>query len=338
MNEGRILTLLERIGCKQIRKRGDEVSCRCPFSEHHKHGDRRPSFGVRINDEGSSPYNCFACGEKGVIEGLAFLYGHTDLVDGGAVRSSRKGWYYREPRDRFDLPRYEDRPVRFKDDYLEPFVGVLPGYLLDRGISIDTARKWELGKDKRYSRATFTVREYTGHLAMIIGRDITGKSLAKYSNYILDRVRKRMLPFLPRQRGENDFVRPTKKFFLYGEHIHYPRRNDESYQSSDLIVVEGPMDVLRLDQYGYNAVGLLGSSPSAYQINKLVELAPRAGRVIAMADGDDAGRRLTKALEKQLKYRVSLYDAQLSDGMDPDGLSAEEIEFLLQGAIRTKSS
>jgi DNA primase len=332
MDESRILTLLERLGCERIRKRGDEISCSCPFGENHKRGDRRPSFGVRVNADDSSPYNCFSCGERGVLEGLAIKWGHTDLVpDYKPKKVKRKSWHYTGRRRRF--ANSDEKPVFFKDERLYPFVGTLSGYLKSRGVTIDTARVWELGIDRRYDRATFTVRDYKGRLAMIIGRDISGTGKrAKYSNYIFDLVNKVMLPFKPKGRPDEEFVGPTRRFFLFGEHVYWDDRDSDKNRGGDLIVVEGPTDVLALYQHGYRAVGILGSYPSEHQAKKLVELTPKDGRVVVMADGDEAGNRMTKGVAKEIGERVPVYDAVLDPGYDPGDAPIDMIREALAGA------
>jgi DNA primase len=337
MDADSIMTLLERLGCRRIRKRGDEVNCSCPFSENHKHGDRNPSFGAQVNSDGTSPYNCFACGARGAMEGLAIKSGNNDLVpDYKPRKPARTSWYFKKKRDRFDIPANNERPVLFKDERLMPFHGVLSEYLIQRGITVETARTWELGKDSRFKRAIFPTRDYQGRLAVITGRDVTDKSRMKYSHYVLDTKSDIMMPYIPKERDENEFVRPTKKFFLYGEHIYWPRRFEAEYQKQDLVVVEGPMDVLSMYQKGYNAVAIQGSYPSDYQVNKLVELTPRFGRLIVMADSDKAGENLTVGIIREIRNRVPVYDASLKTGYDPDSADKDDIEFALQNAVIRK--
>jgi DNA primase len=334
MNEGNIRQLLERLGCQKIRKRGDEISCSCPFSDKHKRGDRRPSFGVKISSDDASPYNCFACGERGVLEHFAVTNGYSDLVPGYKPRSAaKKSWHYKRRKNAgaFSTPKNTERPILFKDDYLEPFIGVYSAYVRDRGISIETAREWELGKDDRHKRATFTVRDYKGRLAVVIGRDITNKSFSKYSNYVLDRRLKRMVPFIDRKR-EMDFLSPTKSFFLYGEHKVYPLVSSGERAGQDLIVVEGPMDVLAMWQWGWMTVGVLGSYPSRHQVDKLVSMTPRNGRLIVLADSDTAGQVLTDGIKKEINGRIPVYDADLEPGRDPADSTRDGVKAALDDA------
>jgi len=328
--------LLERLGCRRIRVSGEEIICSCPFPGNHHRGDRRSSFSANIGTGESSPYFCFACHESGTLEGLAVRNGYTDLVPGWKPRSVKGRSWLNIPSTNAGVfgPvfRKRKRPVLFRDDYLEPFVGVLSGYLKKRGVSLETARSWELGLDKRFRRATFTVRDFKGRLAVVIGRDITGKSVVKYSNYVLDRKNKCMVPFIDHDR-EKDFIGPTKRYFLYGEHKAWDVSVGKSDRcSDDLIVVEGPIDVLRVWQMGWNVVGVLGSYPHEAQVEKLITMVPRTGRLVIMADGDESGRKLVRKFGEMIGGRVPVFDARLGDGMDPGGATEKEIGGALKNA------
>jgi hypothetical protein len=320
MNESSIIKFLEHLGCKRIRKRGDEINCSCPFPENHKHGDRHPSFGVRINASGVSPYGCFGCGERGIIERLARERGVQDFESPYVLKVATNCSWYPKP------PVHKEEPVFFDDRYLKDFSGQMSNFFRIRGLSIDTMKTWELGYDHMFGRATIPVRDINGKLGMVTGRDVRGRSRAKYSNYVLDKVQDRLVPFLLREKVEEEFVRPTRNFFLYGEHrIGLLKEND------DLIITEGPMDVLKLYEYGYYAVGIMGSSPSDRQISTLIEIKPPKGRLVIMADADKAGRRLSKELLSRLGG-LPIVEAILPEGHDPGDSSRSEIDFSLENA------
>jgi 5S rRNA maturation endonuclease (ribonuclease M5) len=336
MDEGNALQLFERLGCSRIRISLEQVMCSCPFPENHKRGDRRSSFSAKINDNDKSPFICYGCHEKGTLEWLAVQTGNEDLVPEWKPKKVKTSdWFYIPPTNAGVFARmveHEKKPVLFKDDYLKPFVGVLSAYLKDRGVNIETAKQWELGLDREYNRATFTVRDYQGRLAVVIGRDITGKSKVKYSNYVLDRRNKELVPFIDHDR-EEEFIGPTKSFFLYGEHLAWKVMNGEmERRSNDLILVEGPTDVLAVWQMGWNVVGVMGSYVSKPQIEKLVTLVPKNGRLVILADGDEPGEKLSKKASKDIDSRVPVYIGSLPDGADPGKASEQEIEEYLKTA------
>ena len=327
--------LFSRFGVQKMRVSFGEMQCSCPFPEGHARGDRRPSFSAKIVDGDRSPYFCHGCHAHGTLEWLAYSSGFSDLIDDNRISEVKAKKWLHVPSSNAgifsDVCVEGKKPVLFRDVYLERFVGSLSGYLSRRGINLETARVWELGVDKEFGRATFTVRDYKKSLALVIGRDVTGKSKVKYSNYVLDRKNGRMVPFIDHSR-EGDFKSPTKSFFLYGEHlaweIAHPGERSVSMRGGvpHLIIVEGAIDVLKLWQFGWNAVAVLGSYPSDMQVEKIANMVPRDGRVVVMADGDEAGRKLAVYLGEKLSNRVAVFCAVLPDGVDPGDADGELID------------
>lgn len=322
MEERLAIELLESFGCRP-RSRGKQIESKCPFPDNHRRGDKRPSFSARIDANNWSPFFCHGCGARGTLEQIAISNNMPHLVPGWKPHGeNRKPW--------LDAPRKPRRndTVFFDDKYLAPFVGMVSGYMLNRGISLETARTWELGIDKENIRATFAVRDYRGRLGVLIGRDIRKvKSKIKYSNYLLDKRDDRFVPWRNYSREgfrEDDYVSPTKSHFLYGEHfaVQYGQENP----NSDLVLVEGSVDTLKVWQCGHNVVGALGCHVSDEQVSKIMMLTPRQGRLLVMFDGDDAGRRGSNELKKAIRKLLVVRSIELKDGCDPGGMSNDEID------------
>jgi hypothetical protein len=64
----------------------------------------------------------------------------------------------------------------------------------------------------------------------------------------------------------------------------------QQYMRGDLMVVESPLDVVRLAQYGITAVATMGSYVSAHQIAAIANAVPEINRIVLAFDNDDAGR------------------------------------------------
>lgn len=333
MDEYKSQELLQRLGCKRIRKVGKEVMSTCPFADNHYRGDRKPSFSTKANGEERSPYFCFSCHEKGTMEGLAIRTDNEDLVPDWKPRKVKnKDWMYIPSSNAGLFGRLygvDSTPVYFDEDLIEPFIGRVSRYVMDRGVTIETAREWQLGVDKANSRAIFTLRDMEGKLGVVMGRDTSGRSKIKYTNYVLDKENKCLTPFKDHDR-EEDFQGPTKSFFLYGEYQARKAMDGEIWRKSkDLIVVEGQMDTLAVWQHGWNTVGIMGSYPSEEQIEKLIALLQGDGRLIAIMDGDKAGRKCTNELGAMLKGRIPFFVAELPEGKDPADMKEEELELLI---------
>ena len=59
--------LARALNLRRVRVNAGNLVTSCPFaSETHRRGtDRKPSFGILIDDEGESVYHCFGCDERG---------------------------------------------------------------------------------------------------------------------------------------------------------------------------------------------------------------------------------------------------------------------------------
>ncbi len=171
-------------------------------------------------------------------------------------------------------------------------------WLQAKGIDPTTAREWDVG-----------MWQGTGMLAgcMAVRQfDLEGDPLG-YAGRRLD-------PNAVRARGKWVFPpRLPKSALLYGAH--------RVEREEVVVVTECPWGVLRLYQLGIPAVGLLGVGLSVSQRNVL----RRFHRVVALLDGDAAGRVGTTSLVRHLSAVV----ATLPDGADPDDLTDDQLEVLL---------
>lgn len=339
MDRGSAERLLETLGCMRIRVIGHEITATCPFMENHYRGDRRPSFSAKL-DEGRSPFFCHGCHEKGTLEGLAIGTGNEDLVPDWKPRKVKTKKWLNLPSTNRSLfgHLFGKKPVFFNERYLAPFLGRLSGRLIKRGITIETAREWELGVDEENKRAIFVLRDVEGRVAIVKGRDTSGRFKIKYIAYVLDKESSRLVPRIDYER-EGDFKRPVKSLFLYGEYqAQKVLDKNIKKRSSDLILVEGEIDTLKVWQFGWNVVGLLGSYPSKEQSEKIVSLIPRDGRLIAMMDNDKAGRKCITELYEMLKNRIPVFDAMLAEGIDPGAATEGEIEKAIVNAKMFKEN
>jgi DNA primase len=98
-------------------------------------------------------------------------------------------------------------------------------------------------------------------------------------------------------------------------------------QGGVAIVVEGFFDCLKVHQAGYgNVMALLGASVSERQ-SKLLHTYFR--ELVVMLDGDDVGRRGSRALAARWP---DAHIAWVPAGRQPDQLSSQEIERILRRA------
>jgi DNA primase len=127
---------------------------------------------------------------------------------------------------------------------------------------------------------------------------------------------------LPKYLHSSGFRRD---YYLYGE---YQARTGERG-----FLCEGFFDVIYLRQYGYNAVAMLGSHLSRFQVEKLVKF---FSDVVIVPDGDGPGYEAAKKAEAQLSPRLPTIVAKVPFGKDPDQLDENELTSLL-GPIRSST-
>jgi len=214
----------------------------------------------------------------------------------------------------------------------EPFVGSIPRYALDRGLTVETCREWELGHDKRMKRLLFPMRDRKGRLVAVSGRiyvDNCPRCAVDYTT-VEDGVNpltgqvvyKEVCPLCgrtppPKYLHSKGFVR---NLHLYGEHRVLDGRER-------VYVVEGHLDVLKLWQAGYRpAVALLGSYPGESQIEKLVAYYER---LIVVPDADRAGDEMAANIEAGVAWRIPVVVRRPPEGLDPGKMTVEQFHDLL---------
>lgn len=103
----------------------------------------------------------------------------------------------------------------------------------------------------------------------------------------------------------------------------------QQYRSGDLLIVESPLDVVRLAGYGYRAVSTMGSFVSDVQVDAIRRAANKGSIILAM-DNDHAGRVANEYLAQQLDDLMApvLYFRYPHRrlGKDPGDLPAEYLE------------
>lgn len=306
MNEQGIQEVLRSLGCRSIRRCGDHIRANCPLAPftHKKGTDRNPSFFVKIENGGRSCYHCFSCGSKGTLTGLLYdlqRYGgfveptlldkvkkaeKQNPVEKAKHRKSTLSWDFMLAKKRYDEEMWAE------EDYL-PYAGQTHRYILNRGVSLDTCRTWEIGYDSDKRRIVFPVRRFPDSaLVGAVGRTIDQAVEPSYLTYF-------------------NF---KKSNFLYGEHLLKEESEPVLGEAMGydlpgqraVILVEGMMDVLKLYEMGYeNVVGLMTATVSRRQISTL----KRIGRdVYLMLDWDEAGMSGRVSAVEALKEKHRLYD------------------------------
>ncbi len=174
----------------------------------------------------------------------------------------------------------------------------------ERLIEAGLLAKSERGGDERYERfrdrIMFPIRNRSGQVIAFGGRAMDPKARAKYLNS----------PETPVFH---------KRKMLYGLHEARQRK------LSQLLIVEGYMDAIALDQHGeHGAVASLGTALSEEQLELAFSEVPR---VVICFDGDNAGRmaavRLLEPALRAMRDGRHIAFLSLPQGSDPDSYVRE---------------
>lgn len=230
--------------------------------------------------------------------------------------------------------------------------GSVPPYAIQRGLTIETCKEWELGHDRRMRRLLFPMRDRRGRLVAISGRlyecrrcgltppDTVSPNVCTACGHVVwgehpkgdpcpicnhgEVVRKRAVCAQchggPEMRGAPPKYLHSKGFqrnlMLYGEDRHKVDKTD-----GRVYVVEGHIDTLTLWQTGYRpVVATLGSWPGPSQIEKLIR---DHERVITVGDGDKAGKEFAAQVKKMVAQRIPTARKKCPPGWDPNKLLME---------------
>ena len=320
----------------QLKKRGKEFVGLSPFKN-----EKTPSFTV--NDE-KGFYHCFSTGEHGNI--FDFLMKTKSLGFGEAVKvlAAEAGMqiYKFSKTDKIKDARY----TKYKDiykEYSEFFHKQLfesqhkfaLNYLKDRKISEEIIKKFKIGfvprsstfldeLKKKYSqeeinstglfyfienknkfidrfnnRIIFPINNLSNDPIAFGGRVIENNKLAKYIN-----------------SPETEFYKKSRQLF------NLNNAKDERSLTSEVIIVEGYMDVISLYSAGIkNVISNSGTAITENQINLVWKFFKDP---IICLDGDQSGQsaalRIAERLFPLINEENKIFFSILPEGNDPDDI------------------
>jgi DNA primase len=328
----------------KVQKAGREYKACCPF-----HNEKTPSF--TINDE-KGFYHCFGCGAHGDAirwmtdqRGLPFMEAVKELAAAAGMdvpapdpRAAKRAEQARGLHDAMAAAQ------RFFEEQLGGIDGAdARAYLGKRGISDATRRTFGFGysPDGR-GRLKTALKEFgepilveAGLLIDPDGAEPDGGQARKRDSYDRFRgrlmfpirdIRGRVIAFGGRilGAGEPKYLNsPDTPLFDKGRTLYnIDRASPASRQTGRVIVVEGYMDVIALDQAGFGeAVAPLGTALTEHQIERLWKMVEVP---LLCFDGDSAGQKAAiRAANRALpllRPGHSLAFATLPAGQDPDDL------------------
>lgn len=333
----------------KLQKAGREWKAPCPF-----HKEKTPSFYV--NDE-KSFYHCFGCGVHGDAirwltdaRGMPFMDAVKELAEAAGMEVPAAD------------PRAQERAEKASGLYdvieaaqrwFEEQLGGIEGgdaraYLEKRGISETTRRRFGFGFAPDGRGRLRTALKGFGNEALVeagllIAPEDDREPYDRFRGRLMFPIRDRrgrVIAFSARILGSGEpkyLNSPDTPLFDKGRTLfNIDKAAAASREAKRVIVVEGQMDVIALDQAGVGeAVAPLGTAVTEAQLGLLWRLSPTP---IFCFDGDAAGQKAAvRALMRALPHvgpGRSLGFATLPAGQDPDDLIRAEgrqgFEILLE--------
>lgn len=303
----------------------------CPF-----HDDHAPSMSVSKDKQ---IYTCFSCGATGNVFKFIQDYEHISFLEAVKkcadmcgivldINTSNEPNYIQKHKELYDI--YE-LSYKFYQNNINSSQGrSAKEYLYSRNISDDEIKKFGIGlslndsdmlvkllRQKNYSdkellksglandndnglydiyrnRIMFPLHDSNGFVVGYNGRAYQGEITNKYVN-----------------SKETDIFK--KRDFLY----NYHRAKECAREKKEIIIMEGPMDVIRASTIGIdNVVATLGTAFGPTQSNLIKRL---SSNVILCFDGDTAGLKATRlAIDELQKIGINPKIVRLPNNNDPD--------------------
>ena len=319
------MDLLKSTGIQNISESAGEVSFSCP-SDAHFHGDHSPS--ARMNRR-TTAFICHGCGQSG--NAITFLAWHKSLPEtvarrlleerygGGGINAPVGTLESEVLKLQNPIVEIEEERIPPAESWLDEFYvdwtdesdipSYLSEYMTERGFGPKICNEWQLGYDKISDRVTIPIFDIDSKLVGFKGR---AWSDGPYPKYMI----------LGDRPGENKYgFQPYKKSkYIFG-------LNKLDF-IEDVVLVEGELNVIAMDQHDYNAIGIAGSEFSETQ-RDLVKA--YCASVIVYLDNDKSGDKGTKQVIDMLNPYMPIKVVQNAAG-DAADLDTKTVKELISSA------
>lgn len=304
----------------------------CPF-----HDDHSPSMSVSKEKQ---IYTCFSCGATGNVIKFIQDYDNVSFVE--AVKKcadiagiplnidAKRDTKYDKFSELYDI--YDISYKFYQNNMNSSIAKEAKSYLLGRQITDKEIKQFGIGlslNDSSLLTKLLKSKNIDDKLLLqsgLVGESENGMDLYDlYRNRIMFPIHDangRLVGYNGRAyHGEttNKYVN-TKETAIFKKRdilYNYHRAKDAARQKKEIIVMEGPMDVIRAYTIGVeNVVASLGTAFGSSQAMLIRKL---SNNVILCFDGDAAGLKATKAaIEELIKIGIEPKIVRLGDNQDPD--------------------
>lgn len=301
----------------KIKRSGQNYFACCPF-----HNEKSASFSISPTKQ---IYHCFGCGESGNSISFVMKYLGLDFVS--AVRSLADQYGVTIPEDenqpkvsreqaaaqkqyKLNIHQVMNKSVEFYQRQLSQS-SYARHYLEHRGLSTEILNKFQLGfAPNNFQNLQQVFSDYNANKMLLAG----GLVIENENNKRYDRFRERITFPIKNIKGEvigfgGRIIGKGEPKYLNSPETELFNKSKELYglfeakkeirDLNQVIVVEGYMDVIALNQYGINnVVATMGTAVTEEHIKILFRL---CDNICYSFDGDNAGKKAAwRALERSM--------------------------------------
>lgn len=284
---------LERLGIEVINTRGDEVLGHCPAHlERTGKEDNNPSWYINAD---SGVHNCFSCGYKGNLYSLIAYVQDIDYDKAKDWADSSEGMTARFNRliNREKVKEVFE-PVYITESMLSAFTSPPDYASQSRGLSNSAIDTYGIKWDEKHKNWIIPVRSPLTD--KLIGWQEKGYDHRYFNN---------------KPAG----MKKGEALFGFSEAV-----------TNWIVVVESPLDVVRLASLGYTGVATFGTSVSVTQFN----LIRGFDKIIFAMDNDAAGKASSLDMLKRCQdmgVEAWFFNYGDIDVKDIGGMSLEEVNY-----------
>ncbi|MFH0876610.1 MAG: DNA primase [Candidatus Omnitrophota bacterium] len=317
-----------------LKRAGRNYKTTCPF-----HPEKTPSFIISADKQ---IFHCFGCGVGGNALTFIMQYEKLNFREALETLSQRSGIPLPEPaRTEFEKTKHDlakDLFVVYEKTcsfYHGNLLTGTPaqsarGYLQRRGLSKETAQKFQLGYAPEGWEALIGHLRSKGIPLSLIEKSglVVLKEQGGYYDRFRNRiifpivdVKNRVVGFGARVLDESlpKYINsPETPIYTKGKHLFGLNLAKDAIRSQDaVIVVEGYLDMMTPFEAGiHHIVASLGTALTLDQIRLIKRF---TGHVVMLYDADLAGQLATlRALELLIQEDMDVRIASLPDNEDPD--------------------
>ena len=301
----------------------------CPF-----HNEKSPSFSVSPDKQ---IFHCFGCGVGGnvisfimKIEGCGFVEAIQILAEKANIQLPTLENNVDSQREELKAKVYKVNEFTadfYHKNLYTPNAKIGQEYVKKRMLTNDTLENYKIGFSGRFNELYMALK-HNGFgdqeilESGLVNRNDNGQYIDRYRNRLMFPicdVRGRVIAFGGRVLDDSKpkyINSPENVIYSKGRHL-FGLNVAKKYDTKQLLIVEGYMDVISLHQRGVkNVVGALGTALTQQQGFLLRK---NAEQVILSFDSDEAGQTAKlRAIEVLQSMGLDLRVLQMEGAKDPD--------------------